>query len=71
MQRLLRHADWDTREVRDDVRDYMIEHLGDRSLPLRQQSRLKLEGGRVIRQRKRRWGTQELPGRIIFSGPCY
>jgi SRSO17 transposase len=30
MQRLLRHADWDTREVRDDVRDYVIEHLGAR-----------------------------------------
>ena len=29
MQRLLRHADWDTREVRDDVRDYVIEHLAD------------------------------------------
>jgi SRSO17 transposase len=29
MQRLLRHADWDTREVRDDVRDYVIENLGD------------------------------------------
>jgi SRSO17 transposase len=29
MQRLLRHADWDTREVRDDVRDYVIEHLGE------------------------------------------
>ena len=29
MQRLLRHADWDTREVRDDVRDYVIEQLGD------------------------------------------
>ena len=29
MQRLLRHADWDTREVRDDVRDYVIETLGD------------------------------------------
>ena len=29
MQRLLRRADWDTREVRDDVRDYVIEHLGD------------------------------------------
>ena len=29
MQRLLRHADWDTRDVRDDVRDYVIEHLGD------------------------------------------
>jgi SRSO17 transposase len=29
MQRLLRHADWDTREVRDDVRDYAIENLGD------------------------------------------
>jgi SRSO17 transposase len=28
MQRLLRHADWDTREVRDDVRDYVTEHLG-------------------------------------------
>ena len=29
MQRLLRVADWDTREVRDDVRDYVIENLGD------------------------------------------
>jgi SRSO17 transposase len=29
MQRLLRIADWDTREVRDDVRDYVIENLGD------------------------------------------
>ena len=29
MQRLLRHADWDTREVRDDVRDFVIDHLGD------------------------------------------
>jgi SRSO17 transposase len=29
MQRLLRHADWDTREVRDDVRDYVAENLGD------------------------------------------
>ena len=29
MQRLLRSADWDTREVRDDVRDYVIETLGD------------------------------------------
>src|ERR1700751_4473481 len=28
MQRLLRCADWDTREVRDDVRDYVIENLG-------------------------------------------
>jgi SRSO17 transposase len=29
MQRLLRHADWDTRDVRDDVRDYVVENLGD------------------------------------------
>jgi SRSO17 transposase len=29
MQRLLRSADWDTREVRDDVRDYVLENLGD------------------------------------------
>jgi SRSO17 transposase len=29
MQRLLRHADWDTREVRDDVRYYVVEQLGD------------------------------------------
>ena len=28
MQRLLRHADWDTREVRDDVRDYVVGNLG-------------------------------------------
>jgi len=30
MQRLLRRADWDIDGVRDDVRDYVIEHLGDR-----------------------------------------
>ena len=30
MQRLLRHADWDTRDVRDDVRDYVVENLGER-----------------------------------------
>ena len=31
MQRLLRRADWDVDGVRDDVRDYVIEHLGDRA----------------------------------------
>src|SRR5256886_11224807 len=30
MQRLLRHADWDVDGVRDDVRDYVAGHLGDR-----------------------------------------
>src|ERR1022692_4714657 len=30
MQRLLRRADWDVDGVRGDVRDYVIEHLGDR-----------------------------------------
>jgi SRSO17 transposase len=30
MQRLLRRADWDVGGVRDDVRDYVIEHLGHR-----------------------------------------
>ncbi len=29
MQRLLRRADWDIDGVRDDVRDYVIEQLGD------------------------------------------
>jgi SRSO17 transposase len=29
MQRLLRRADWDIAGVRDDVRDYVIEQLGD------------------------------------------
>ena len=29
MQRLLATADWDAEEVRDDVRDYVVEHLGD------------------------------------------
>lgn len=29
MQRLLRRADWDVDGVRDDVRDYVVEHLGD------------------------------------------
>ncbi|QKT11980.1 IS701 family transposase [Rhodococcus sp. W8901] len=31
MQRLLRRADWDVDGVRDDVRDYVVERLGDRS----------------------------------------
>jgi SRSO17 transposase len=30
MQRLLRRADWDVDGVRDDVRSYVIEQLGDR-----------------------------------------
>src|SRR5258706_16478581 len=30
MPRLLRHADWDVGRVRDDVRDYVVEQLGDR-----------------------------------------
>jgi SRSO17 transposase len=29
MQRLLRWADWDIDAVRDDLRDYVIEHLGE------------------------------------------
>jgi SRSO17 transposase len=28
MQRLLRTADWDVDAVRDDIRDYLVEHLG-------------------------------------------
>lgn len=31
MQRLLRRADWDVDGVRDDVRSYVVEHLGDRA----------------------------------------
>lgn len=30
MQRLLRRADWDVDGVRDDVRGYIVEHLGER-----------------------------------------
>ena len=29
MQRLLNHARWDPDEVRDDLRDYVVKHLGD------------------------------------------
>jgi SRSO17 transposase len=29
MQRLLNHADWDADAVRNDLRDYVVEHLGD------------------------------------------
>ena len=29
MQRLLNHADWDADAVRDDLRAYVVEHLGD------------------------------------------
>jgi SRSO17 transposase len=34
MQRLLRRADWDVDGVRDDVRDYVVECLGDRNAVL-------------------------------------
>ncbi|GAA1277602.1 hypothetical protein GCM10009646_75630 [Streptomyces aureus] len=29
MHRLLNRCDWDADEVLDDVRDYVVEHLGD------------------------------------------
>jgi SRSO17 transposase len=34
MQRLLNHAGWDADAVRDDLRDYVIEHLGDQAAVL-------------------------------------
>ena len=34
MQRLLAYADWEADVVRDDVRNYVVEHLGDRSAVL-------------------------------------
>jgi SRSO17 transposase len=34
MQRLLSHARWDPDEVRDDLRGYVVEHLGDPSAVL-------------------------------------
>jgi SRSO17 transposase len=34
MQRLLRRADWDVDGVRDDVRGYVVEHLGDKNAVL-------------------------------------
>ncbi len=34
MQRLLNHADWDADAVRDDLREYVVEHLGDDSAVL-------------------------------------
>jgi SRSO17 transposase len=34
MQRLLNHADWNPDAVRDDLRDYVVEHLGDEAAVL-------------------------------------
>jgi SRSO17 transposase len=34
MQRLLNHADWDADKVRDDLRDYVMGHLGDEAAVL-------------------------------------
>jgi SRSO17 transposase len=34
MQRLLNHADWDADQVRDDLRDYVVEQLGDEAAVL-------------------------------------
>jgi SRSO17 transposase len=33
-QRLLNHADWDADAVRDDLRDYVVEYLGDEAAVL-------------------------------------
>lgn len=34
MQRLLNSADWDADAVRDDVRDFVVESIGDKSAVL-------------------------------------
>jgi SRSO17 transposase len=34
MQRLLNHAEWNADAVRDDLRDYVVEHLGDEAAVL-------------------------------------
>lgn len=34
MQRLLNHAGWDADAVRGDLRDHVIEHLGDERVVL-------------------------------------
>jgi hypothetical protein len=45
MQRLLRLAGWDVDRVRDDVRDYVIEWLGDREGVLIADERGRLTAG--------------------------
>jgi len=60
MQRLLRRADWDADGVRDDVRDYVIESLGDRDGVLI---------GMLPAGQRRGW-ARPLPGPLLAGLSC-
>ena len=75
MQRLLRRADWDAGGVRDDVRDYVIEQLGDRDgVLIADETGFIKKGTRSAGVQRQYSGTAgrdgELPGRLrTASGP--
>jgi SRSO17 transposase len=71
MQRLLRRADWDVDGVRDDVRGYVVEHLGDRDGVL-----ITDDTGFLKREPGRRGSSDSIPGprggrRTARSGYCW
>ena len=82
MQRLLDRADWDADGVRDDLRDYVVEHLGDpdgvlivdETGFLKKGSKSAGVAAAVLRHRR---ADRELPGRRVpglraprAGGPC-
>jgi len=58
MQRLLNHARWDADQVRDDLRGYVLEHLGDPAgvLVVVETGFLK-KGGKSAGVQRQDWGT--------------
>ena len=58
VQRLVRGADWDADEVRDDLRSYIVEHLGERRARGGRdrvfEARQTIRGGKAAIQRDRR-----------------
>jgi DDE superfamily endonuclease len=70
MQHLLARAVWDTDGVRDDLRDYVVDHLGDPAavLVVDETGDVKKGMHTVGVQRgvhRHRWASRELPGRCL------
>ena len=79
VQRLLNAATWDAEGVRDDLRAYVVEHLGDAAsgvlildeTGLRQEGRQVVRGGHAVRRRRRRDGQRPgggVPGLRLRQG---
>ncbi|MBO0916183.1 transposase [Streptomyces laculatispora] len=70
LQRLLNTCDWDADEVRDDVREFVIEHLGDRRPVAHVAAEMGLSRAAAHRW-VRRWRAEGDPGLFDRSSrPC-